>query len=92
VKDDPLISQDWHEDPWDVVDAVPESAIEVLPQELDHLRSPIRMVAIVAIDSVLLLGMASWWVINQLNPSGEQGTAVNFTGNDGDTDASVAER
>lgn len=92
MKDDPLISQDWHEDPWDVVDAVPESAIEVLPQELDHLRSPIRMVAIVAIASVLLLGMASWWVINQLNPSGEPGTAVNFTVNDGDTVASVADR
>ena len=92
MKDDPLISQDWHEDPWDVVEAVPESATEALPQEWEHMRSPLRMVAIVALASVLLLGVASWWVVNQLNPSGEPGTAVNFTVNDGDTVASVAQR
>jgi UPF0755 protein len=92
VKDDPLIPQNWHDDPWDVVEEVPESATEVVPQEWEHLRSPLRMVSIVAIASVLLLGMASWWVVNQLNPSGEPGTAVNFTVNEGDTVASVAER
>lgn len=90
--DDPLISQQWHDDPWDVVDQVPESATEVLTPEWEHLRSPLRMAAIVAIASVLLLGIASWWVVNQLNPSGEPGTAINFTVNDGDTVASVAER
>ena len=92
MKDDPLIPQNWHDDPWDVVEEVPESATEVVPQEWEHLRSPLRMVSIVAIASVLLLGMASWWVVNQLNPSGEPGTAVNFTVNEGDTVASVAER
>lgn len=92
MKDDPLISQEWHDDPWDVVEEVPESATEVLTPEWEHLRSPLRMVAIVAIASVLLLGMASWWVVNQLNPSGEPGAAVNFTVNDGDTVASVANR
>jgi UPF0755 protein len=92
MKDDPLISQEWHDDPWDVVDEVPESATEVLTPEWEHLRSPLRMVAVVAIASVLLLGMASWWVVNQLNPSGEPGAAVNFTVNDGDTVASVANR
>jgi UPF0755 protein len=92
MKDDPLISQDWHDDPWDVVDEVPESATEVLPDDWRQLSSPLRMVAIVAIASVLLLGVASWWVIHQLNPSGEPGSAVNFTINDGDTVNSVAGR
>jgi UPF0755 protein len=92
VKDDPLIPQNWHDDPWDVVEEVPESATEVMAQDWEHLRSPLRMVAIVAIASVLLLGVASWWVVNQLNPSGEPGAAVNFTVNDGDTVSSVASR
>ena len=92
MKDDPLIPQNWHDDPWDVVEEVPESATEVMAQDWEHLRSPLRMVAIVAIASVLLLGVASWWVVNQLNPSGEPGAAVNFTVNDGDTVSSVASR
>jgi UPF0755 protein len=92
MKDDPLISQEWHDDPWDVIDEVPESATDVVAPEWEHLRSPLRMISTIAVASVLFLGVVSWWVIHQLNPSGEPGAAVNFTVNDGDTVTSVADR
>lgn len=92
MKDDPLISDDWHDDPWDQVDQVPESATELLPPELEHLRSPLQMLAIVVVASILFVGATSWWVINQLNPAGEPSAAVNFTVNDGDTISLVADR
>lgn len=92
MKGDPFIGKQWREDPWDSPEEIPESSTEVLPPELDHFRGPLKMVATVVVASVLLLGVASWWIVNQLNPSGEPGAAVNFTVNEGDTVTSVANR
>lgn len=92
MKGDPFIGNDWQEDPWDAVNQVSATETEEIPAELQHFRGPVRMIATVVIASILLIGVASWWVINQLNPSGEPGAAVNFTVNEGDTVSSVATR
>ena len=89
---DPLLPNDWHEDPWDEVSVVSEGATEELVPGLEHLRGPVRMVVSIVIAVVLLIGGTGWWVINQLNPSGTPGATVNFTVNDGDTLSSVAGR
>lgn len=92
MKDDPLLEEQWREDPWDQPDELEEGATEVLAPGLDHLRGPVRMVVTVVVATVLLFGALGWWVVNQLNPAGEPGAAINFTVNDGDTVASVASR
>jgi len=89
---DPLLPNDWHEDPWDDVDVVSEGATEELVPGLEHLRGPIRMVVAIVVATILLLGGTGWWVVHQLNPSGTPGAAINFTVNDGDTLSKVASR
>ena len=89
---DPLLPNNWHDDPWDRVDDVPEDALESTPPELRHLRGVTRTVAIVVASSLLLLGALGWWAVGVLNPSGTPGVAVNFTVNEGDTVSSVASR
>ena len=89
---DPLLPNNWHDDPWDRVNDVPEDALESTPPELRHLRGVTRTVAIVVASSLLLLGALGWWAVGVLNPSGTPGVAVNFTVNEGDTVSSVASR
>ena len=89
---DPLLPNNWHDDPWDRVTEVPEDLLESSPREFRQLRGVTRTVAIVVVASVLFLGSLGWWAVGVLNPSGEPGVAVNFTVNDGDTISSVASR
>jgi UPF0755 protein len=89
---DPLLPNNWHDDPWDRVTEVPEDLLESTPPEFRQLRGVTRTVAIVVAASVLFLGGLGWWTVRVLNPSGEPGVAVNFTVNDGDTISSVASR
>ncbi len=89
---DPLLPNNWHDDPWDRVSAVSEDSLESTPPEFRQLRGVTRTVAIVVSASLLLLGCVGWWTARVLNPSGEPGMAVNFTVNDGDTISSVASR
>ena len=89
---DPLLPDNWREDPWDEVSVVSEGATEELVPGLEHLRGPVRMVVSIVIAVILLIGGTGWWVIHQLNPSGTPGATVNFTVNDGDTLSSVAGR
>ena len=89
---DPLLPNNWHDDPWDRVTAVPEDSLESTPPEFRQLRGVTRTVAIVVSSSILLLGCLGWWTARVLNPYGEPGMAVNFTVNDGDTISSVATR
>jgi len=89
---DPLLPEDWREDPWDNVSVLPESLTEEIPPTFDAVRGPIRLVATVVVAVILLLGLSGWWVVRQLNPSGPPGLSLNFTVNEGDTVASVAGR
>ena len=89
---DPLLPNNWHDDPWDRVTEVPEDLLESSPREFRQLRGVTRTVAIVVVASVLFLGSLGWWTVGVLNPSGEPGVAVNFTVNDSDTISSVASR
>ena len=89
---DPLLPNNWHDDPWDRVNEVPEDLLESTPREFRQLRGVTRTVAIVVVASVLFLGSLGWWAVGVLNPSGEPGVAVNFTVNEGDTISSVASR
>jgi len=89
---DPLLPNNWHDDPWDRVTEVPEDLLESSPREFRQLRGVTRTVAIVVVASVLFLGSLGWWTVGVLNPSGEPGVAVNFTVNDGDTISSVTAR
>lgn len=89
---DPLLPNNWHDDPWDRVTEVPEDLLESSPREFRQLRGVTRTVGIVVVASVLFLGSLGWWTVGVLNPSGEPGVAVNFTVNDGDTISSVASR
>ena len=89
---DPLLPNNWHDDPWDRVTEVPEDLLESSPREFRQLRGVTRTVAIVVVASVLFLGSLGWWAVGVLNPSGEPGVAVNFTVNEGDTISSVASR
>lgn len=89
---DPLLPNNWHDDPWDRVTEVPEESLESTPREFRQLRGVTRTVATVVVASVLFLGGLGWWTVRVLNPSGEPGVAVNFTVNEGDTISSVATR
>ena len=89
---DPLLPNNWHDDPWDRVTALSDDSLESTPPELRQLRGVTRTVAIVLSASLLLLGCMGWWTARVLNPSGPPGVAVNFTVNDGDTISSVASR
>ena len=89
---DPLLPNDWHDDPWDTVAGVPDESLDLIPRSFEQFKGPLRLMAIVMMSSILLLGVVGWWVIHSLNPSGEPGVAVNFTVQEGDTIGSVAHR
>lgn len=89
---DPLLPNDWHEDPWDEVAVLPESLTEELPPAFAGARGPLRLIITVVAATILLLGASGWWIVRQLNPSGPLGAAVNFTVNNGDTVSAVASR
>ncbi|CAB4766259.1 MAG: endolytic transglycosylase MltG [Actinobacteria bacterium] len=89
---DPLLPNDWHDDPWDHVSSVSGDSLDSLPREFGQLRGLTRTVAIVVAASLLLLGSIGFWVVRVLNPSGNPEVAVNFTVNDGDTIAKIASR
>ena len=89
---DPLLPNDWHEDPWDQVSTLDEGSVAEDVPQFDQFRGPARRLVAVLIASVLLVGVAGWWVVHVLNPSGEPGVAVNFTVNEGDTLDSVSSR
>ena len=89
---DPLLPNNWHDDPWDRVETVSEESLDTSPREFRHLGGVFRTLTIVLAASVLVLGSLGWWAIRVLNPSGDPGVAINFTVNEGDTVSSVATR
>jgi UPF0755 protein len=82
---DPLLAGDWVVDPWDDPGSLPDDALEGEPPQFEQAKGPLRSLVTVLIVTVLLTGAAGLWVVNQLNPSGDPGAAVNFTVGEGDT-------
>jgi len=89
---DPLLPNDWHDDPWDRVSETSVDSLESLSPEFEQLRGITRTVAIVVAASLLFLGAIGYWTVRVLNPPGNPGVAINFTVNDGDTISSIASR
>ncbi len=104
---DPLLSprsrensdEDWVQDPWDVAPKrTTESAQEggfAFERQRPEFRQVSRFLLIaIGIVTVLLLalGAVGLWYLQQVNPSGGPGIAINFTVNEGDTLNSVSNR
>lgn len=83
---------DWINDPWDEPHAWPEDDMEEVPRDWSRWKRPLVIVAGVAVALILVIGIAGWWFLSQLNPSGEPGDPVNFTIVEGDTLSSVSDR
>ena len=92
MEGDPLLPNDWHEDPWDKVSSVSESNTEELVPDFSRFKGPIRAAVFAICGSLILLGVVGFWIARELNPSGTPGAAVTFTVNNGDTMSSVASR
>jgi UPF0755 protein len=82
---DPLLpGDDWRVDSWDdPLEIVDSSWVDPGPS-LSRWRGPVRAVVAALVAVVLLVGVAGWWVVHELNPGGQAGAAVTFTVNPGD--------
>jgi UPF0755 protein len=82
---DPLLpGRDWQVDPWDDPSQAAASAFDDPGPSLSRWRGPVRAVVAAFVAAVLLIGVAGWWVVHELNPGGQTGAAVTFTVNPGD--------
>lgn len=90
---DPLLSGDrWEPDPWDDPSHLSESSVDDDGPSLSRWRGPVRALALALAATTLLIGVAGWWVVHELNPDGEAGAPVTFTVNPGDDLDAVVER
>lgn len=86
------VASDWVEDPWDEVNGWPDHDMEDVPREWSRWKRPLVIIAGVLVALILVVGVAGWWFLSQLNPSGDPGDPINFTVVDGDTLSSVSDR
>lgn len=90
---DPLMpGGDWQVDPWDDPSALSEASLAEPGPSLSRWRAPVRAVAAALVGTLLLVGVAGWWVVHELNPGGQAGSAVTFTVNTGDDLDAVIDR
>jgi len=83
---------DWRRDPWDEPEELDPQEFEPLPPERKGgRRLGLALLAVVVVFAVIV-GLTGRWVLQQVAPPGSPGDAVNFTVNDGDTLATVADR
>ena len=86
------MTNDWNEDPWDVVDVVPAHSLE----EQGITRGPSRPLVLIVVSVflalVLIAGGGSLWYLRQVNPVGDPASAVNFTVTANDTLSNVSSR
>ena len=86
------MTNDWNEDPWDVVDVVPAHSLE----EQGITRGPSRPLVLIVVSIflalVLIAGGGSLWYLRQVNPVGDPASAVNFTVTANDTLSNVSSR
>lgn len=90
---DPLLPGDgWQADPWDDPTEVAESSLVEPGPSFSRWRGPVRALAVALVAAVLVVGVAGWWVVHELNPGGETSAPVTFTVNPGDDLDTVIER
>ena len=81
----------WTVDPWDRVGALADLALEEVPDPGRRWVRPLRIAVTAVCAFLLLFGALGMWAIRQLNPTGEPGSPVTFTVNDGeDADAVIS--
>jgi UPF0755 protein len=87
-----LTITDWHRDPWDEPEVLePEEMEPLSPERKGGRRLGLAFLALLVV-MLLLAGLAGRWTLQQVAPPGDPGDPVNFTINEGDTLASVADR
>ncbi len=82
----------WTVDPWDRVGALADLALEEVPDPGRRWAGPLRIAVAASCALILLCGVLGLWAIRQLNPSGEPGSPVSFTVNEGEDADSVMSR
>ena len=82
----------WTVDPWDRVGALADLALEEVPDPGRRWARPLRRLVVALCGFILLFGVLGLWAIRQLNPSGEPGSPVTFTVNEGDDADAVVSR
>ena len=76
---------DWPHDPWDDPDVTDALVIERSRRSRWPFRVIVWTIGVLVLVAVLVAGATGWWYINQINPKGDPGAAVNFTVNPGET-------
>ena len=89
------LAEDWVEDPWDRPDVAARArrfSHDSVPPDHEEWWPHVKRVVLVAVAVSLLFGSAGLWYLGQVNPSGGDEVATNFTINEGDTLATVSQR
>lgn len=79
------MTNDWNEDPWDIIDEVPVHELATEGQTTGPSRSLVLVIVSVFIALTLSAGGGSLWYLRQVNPVGDPTSAVNFTVGANDT-------
>ena len=86
------VIDDWSPDPWDDADGL----VEVAYERARPSRSVPKVLGFgllaIAVVAMLMIGGFGFWVIRQVNPTGDPGEKVNFTVNRGDDVGAISTR
>jgi UPF0755 protein len=80
-----LDPDEWPNDPWDDPDVTDALVIERSRRSRWPIRAIVWTIGVLILVAILVAGGTGWWYINQINPKGDPGTAVNFTVNPDET-------
>lgn len=83
---------DWQHDPWDDPDVTDALVVEPSRRASWYVRWAVYSLFAILTVGVLAAGSAGWWYLNEINPKGDPGIAVNFTVNPGETVDSLSVR
>jgi UPF0755 protein len=87
-----LPADEWPHDPWDDPDVTDALVIEPRRRSWRPIRGVVWTLGALFIVAILIAGSTGWWYLNQINPKGDPGPAVNFTVNPGETVDSLSVR
>jgi UPF0755 protein len=83
---------DWQHDPWDDPDVTDALIVERSRRASWYVRWTVYAILVILTVGVLVAGSLGWWYLNEINPKGDPGIAVNFTVNPGETAESLSYR